>query len=127
MIPTTLLSRGKEEEGPVTLILWWWGEQEIEGMTGWIEATIAKFEEENSNIKVEATLKATEVVLTQFPNAAAAGGGHDVLFRWNGIYYLPWVWLGYLEPLENVIPADTIKNMNVDKISYYKGKTYSIG
>ncbi len=110
-----------------TLAFWWWGEQEVAGMTGWINETIAEFEKQNPKIKVEATLQATEVVLTQFPNAAAAGGGPDVLFRWNGIYHLPWVWLGYLEPLENHIPADKLKTMNVDSISSYNGKTYSIG
>jgi ABC-type glycerol-3-phosphate transport system substrate-binding protein len=130
VIPTTLLFGGKEEKGvakPVTLIFWWWGEQEVVGMTGWIEETIAKFEEKNPNIRVEPTLQATDVVLTQFPNAAAAGGGPDLLFRWNGIYHLPWVWLGYLEPLENVIPPDKLEDMNVDKISSFEGKTYSVG
>ena len=127
IIPFTLIASGEKEDGAVTLVFWWWGEQEVEGMTGWIDETIAKFEEENPNIKVESTLQATEVVLTQFPNAAAAGGGPDLLFRWNGIYHLPWVWLGYLEPLEDHIPADTLKNMNVDKISFSDGKTYSIG
>lgn len=117
--PCTLLAE--------TLVLWWWGEQEVAGMTGWIEETIKEFEKQNPKIRVEATLQATEVVLTQFPNAAAAGGGPDVLFRWNGIYHLPWVWLGYLEPLENHIPADKLKSMNVDSISSYNGKTYSIG
>jgi ABC-type glycerol-3-phosphate transport system substrate-binding protein len=127
IVPFVLVASGEKKEEGVTLVFWWWGEQEVVGMTGWIDETISKFEAENPNIKVESTLQATEVVLTQFPNAAAAGGGPDLLFRWNGIYHLPWVWLGYLEPLENHIPADTLKNMNVDRISFSDGKTYSIG
>jgi ABC-type glycerol-3-phosphate transport system substrate-binding protein len=123
----TMKEEKKEEMKPVTLIFWWWGEQEVVGMTDWIEDSIAKFEEKNPHITVEPTLQATDVVLTQFPTAAASGGGPDLLFRWNGIYHLPWVWLGYLEPLENVIPKAQLDTMNVDKVSYYEGKTYSVG
>ena len=58
IIPFILIASGdKEEEGAVTLVFWWWGEQEVEGMTGWIDETIDKFEAENPNIKVEATLQ----------------------------------------------------------------------
>lgn len=65
----------KEVKEPVSLVFWWWGEQEVVGMMGWIEESIAKFEEKNPHITVEPTLQATEVVLTQFPTAAASGGG----------------------------------------------------
>lgn len=114
-------------EEQVNLVLWWWGEQEVVGMSRWIEETIEKFQEAYPNIKVQSTLQATEVVLTQFPNAVAAGEGPDITFRWNGIYHMPWVWLGYLEPLENWIPQEKLQEMNVDKLSYFDGYTYSVG
>jgi hypothetical protein len=80
-----------------TLNLWWWGEQEVAGMTGWINETIAEFEKQNPKINVEATLQATEVVLRNFnaPLRAEAGCAVQV----NGIYHLPgFGWYLELEP-----------------------------
>ena len=35
-----------EKEGPVTITVWWWGEQEAKGLEPWMNETVKKFEQE---------------------------------------------------------------------------------
>src|SRR5512137_1340357 len=80
------------------LVFWWWGEQEFAGLTGWLNDTIAIYEKEHPDVKVETTLQATENVFSDFPTASAAGNPPDLQYAWNGVYCMDWAWLGYLEP-----------------------------
>ncbi|UCB45821.1 MAG: carbohydrate ABC transporter substrate-binding protein [Spirochaetota bacterium] len=115
----------KEEE--VTLVFWWWGETELQGLTGWLDDTIAIFEEEHPNVTVEATLLDTLSVFSDFPTASAAGEPPDLQFAWNGIYVMEWAWLGYVEPLDEWIPKNELKHMIATPLSNFKGKQYRAG
>ena len=76
-------SSGKKKDAPaeeaaekaeqVNIVIWWWGEQYQIGFQDYLEETAALFEEKYPNITVELTLLGTDVVLTQFPMAVAAG------------------------------------------------------
>jgi len=125
-----LFISAKEKAGEaeqVNIVIWWWGEQYQPGFQDYLEETAAKFEEKYPNITVELTLLGTEVVLTQFPMAVAAGEGPDLIFSWDGVYTIPWVWLGYLEPLDNWIPKDELANMLTVGLSQYDGKIWRSG
>ncbi len=115
------------KEKPVEIVFWWWGEQEAVGLEGWLEETVALFEKENPNIKVETVLQATENVINDFTTASAAGTPPDLQYLWNGIYHMENVWLGYIEPLDDWIPADELSNMWASDLSFYEGKQYRAG
>ena len=72
-------------------------------------------------------LQDTAVVISQFQTAAAAGQPPDIQFLWNGIYHMESVWLGYLSPLEGLIPDEVIKDSNPTLLSRFGGKTYRLG
>jgi raffinose/stachyose/melibiose transport system substrate-binding protein len=112
---------------PVKITMWWWGEQDSPGLEAWLKETVALFEEKNPNITVETSLLATDLVLTQFPNAVAAGEGPDIGFAWDGVYFAPWVWLGYVEPMDNWFSQEELNNMVTQKHSVFNGHTWSIG
>ena len=117
---------GKAEE-PVELVFWWWGEQEAVGLEGWLNETVALFEAEYPLIKVETVLQATDNVIDDFTTASAAGTPPDLQYLWNGIYHMENVWLGYIEPLDDWIPADELKDMWASDLSFYEGKQYRAG
>ena len=114
-------------EEPFNLVWWWWGEQHAPGMTDWIEESARLFEDKYPHITVETTLLSTDVVMTQYPNAAAVGEGPDIGFAWDGVYFIPWVWLGYVEPLEELIPQENLKNMVTQQHSVFDGHVWSVG
>ncbi|MFC2145149.1 ABC transporter substrate-binding protein [Actinomycetota bacterium] len=118
-----------EEEAaePVNIVIWWWGEQYVPGFEAYLDESVAIFEENNPNITVELTLQGTDVVLSQFPMAVAAGEGPDIQFTWDGIYTIPWVWLDYLEPLDNLFTPEELDNMLTVGLSQYDGKIYRSG
>ena len=112
---------------PVELILWWWGEQELKGLEDWLNGTIAVFENEHPNVKVSATLQATENVLSDFPTASAAGEPPDLQFLWDGTYCMDWAWLGYIEPLNNYFTEEELDSMYATPASTFEGKVYRVG
>ena len=120
------MSEDKAPE-PVELVFWWWGEQEAEGLQGWLDETVALFEQEYSHITVETVLQATDNVISDFATASAAGTPPDLQYLWNGIYHQENVWLGYIEPLDDWIPADELKHMFASDLSFYQGKQYRAG
>lgn len=120
-------SETAKEAAPVNLTMWWWGEQDSPGLDAWLKETVTLFEEKYPNIKVETSLQATDLVLTQFPNAAAAGTGPDIGFAWDGVYFIPWVWLNYVEPMDNWFSQEELNNNVTQKHSVFDGHTWSIG
>ena len=109
-----------------TLKMWWWGEQEAEGLTGWVDDSIAKYKEASGNT-IESTLQGTDQVIAGFQTASAANDAPDVQFLWNGIYHMESVWLGYLDPLDDLLPADLLKQSGATPLSVFEGKQYRIG
>jgi raffinose/stachyose/melibiose transport system substrate-binding protein len=109
------------------LVLWWWGEQEFTGLTGWLTDTIAVFEKEHPDVKVEPTLQATENVFSDFPTASAAGNPPDLQYMWNGIYTMEWAWLGYTEPLNKYFSKQELDRMYSLPLTSFEGNAYRAG
>ena len=106
-----------------TLNMWWWGEQELPGLQSYVDDSVKAY----TAATVKPMLQDTAVVISQFQTAAAAGQPPDIQFLWNGIYHMESVWLGYLSPLEGMIPDDMIKASNPTLLSRFGGKTYRHG
>ncbi len=106
-----------------TLDMWWWGEQELPGLQKFVDSSIAGYKE----AAVKGMLQDTAVVISQFQTAAAAGSAPDVQFLWNGIYHMESVWLGYLQPLNDLVNADVIKASSPTLLSNFGGKSYRLG
>ncbi|MFO0994568.1 MAG: extracellular solute-binding protein [Hyphomicrobiales bacterium] len=105
------------------LNMWWWGEQELPGLQGYVDESVKNY----TAAAVKPMLQDTAVVISQFQTAAAAGKAPDIQFLWNGIYHMESVWLGYLRPLDGLIPDDIIKASNPTLLSRFGGKTYRVG
>lgn len=114
------------DQTATTLKMWWWGQQEAVGIQKWMDDTLRKFKARTGN-SVSATLMDTNNVIPQFTNAAAAGHPPDVQFLFNGIYHMENVWLGYLEPLNGLIPNKVLGSSGATKLSTFKGKQYRVG
>ena len=117
-----LPSRAARADTP-TLNMWWWGEQELPGLQGFVDDSVKNY----TAATVKPMLQDTAVVISQFQTAAAAGQPPDIQFLWNGIYHMESVWLGYLSPLEGLIPDEVIKASNPTLLSRFGGKTYRLG
>ncbi|UCB45810.1 MAG: extracellular solute-binding protein [Spirochaetota bacterium] len=136
-ITIVFAGNGEEEEGtsesvekgpePVELVFWWWGQQEAPGLEDWVNETVELFEKEYPHITVETVLQATENVIDDFITASAAGTPPDLQYFWNGIYHQEQVWMGYIEPLNDWIPAEELKHMYASELSNFQGKQYRAG
>ena len=106
-----------------TLNMWWWGEQELPGLQGFVDDAVKSY----TAATVKPMLQDTAVVISQFQTAAAAGESPDIQFLWNGIYHMESVWLGYLQPLEGLVSDEVIKASSPTLLSRFGGKTYRLG
>jgi multiple sugar transport system substrate-binding protein len=109
-----------------SLKMWWWGQTEAVGIQSWMKDTITKFKAQ-TGISMDATLMDTSQVIPQFTRAAAAGNVPDVQFLFNGIYHMENVWLGYIQALDGLVSAATIKHGGGTPLSSYNGKAYRTG
>ena len=105
------------------LSMWWWGEQELPGLQGFVDEAVKSY----SAATVKSMLQDTAVVISQFQTAAAAGESPDIQFLWNGIYHMESVWLGYLQPLEGLVSDQVIEDSSPTLLSRFGGKTYRVG
>jgi len=69
----------------------------------------------------------TDVVVSQFQTASAANDAPDVIFLWNGSYCMESVWMGYVEPLNELIPENIRAASNHTILSTYQDKLYRLG
>jgi raffinose/stachyose/melibiose transport system substrate-binding protein len=113
--------------GPIKLVVWWWGEQEAPGAQKWMDETIAKYQEANPNIQIEAVLQSTDSLVPAFKSAAAAQEGPDIQYFWGGVWTLEDAWAGSLIPLDNLIPPDEMKHYINNFERSWNGKQWGIG
>src|SRR5262247_4522338 len=107
----------------ITLNMWWWGEQELPGLQGFVDDSVKHY----SAATVKPMLQDTAVVISQFQTAAAAGNAPDIQFLWNGIYHMESVWLGYLKPLNGLVNADVLEASRPTLLSHFDGHIYRMG
>jgi multiple sugar transport system substrate-binding protein len=96
-----LIGAKKETEKPVTIVMWWWGEQDEPGLENWLNETIMLYTEENPNVEIEAVLQATDQLIPAFQTAAEARSGPDIEFFWAGSYTMNNAFVGYLSPVSD--------------------------
>jgi multiple sugar transport system substrate-binding protein len=113
-------------QAATTLVMWWWGEQEAPGLETWLKEGADLYKEKSGN-SVEMTLQDNASVIPEFQTASAANDAPDIQFLWNGIYHMESVWLGYLEPLDDLIPEETLVGSGATALSTFEGKQYRIG
>ncbi|TJZ99117.1 ABC transporter substrate-binding protein [Actinacidiphila oryziradicis] len=121
----TLASKpaGTYPTGPVKLVIWWWGEQEVAGAKGWLADTVAAYEKLHPNVKIETVLQTTDSLIPAFQAAAAANQGPDIQYFWGGINSQEPAWAGHVLPISDYIPASELKHyLNAATEDSYKGK-----
>lgn len=113
-------------EEQVTLRIWWWGETEAQGLEPWMVETIALFEEEYPNIKVEATLQSIEQVFAGFQAAVEAGDVPDIQFFFGGIWCLEQAFLGNVQPFSKFFTQEELDQLwpMAKLYTTYKGDVY---
>lgn len=119
-------ARGQSLPTGQTLKLWWWGEQEAPGLEAWLKESIEQYRQQSGNT-IEPTLQDTSVVISEFQTASAATAAPDLQYFWNGIYHMESAWLGYVEPLNGLIPDDLLAASNATSLSVYQGQQYRLG
>ena len=110
---------------PITLTIWWWGEQEAKGAQGWMNETIRLFEQAHPNIRIKAVLQTTNGLYPAFEAAARAHRGPDIQYLWGGINTLSEAWPGYIAPMSDYIPARELKHYLNRQEDTYMGKVWS--
>jgi raffinose/stachyose/melibiose transport system substrate-binding protein len=110
---------------PVSLKLWWWGEEEAPGIGKWLESTAAKYKESHPNITVETVQQSGDQLVPAFEAAAAAKQGPDIAFVWCGGLGMPYVWKDYISPLNDYIdPKILAMDANVLGTTYQDKKYF---
>ncbi|MEO8612824.1 MAG: substrate-binding domain-containing protein [Chloroflexota bacterium] len=119
-----MYARGASLQDTLKMSLWWWADNPAFG--AWVDDTVQKYQTEKG-VEISTLQMDTCCVISQFTTAAAAGEPPDIQFFFNGIYHMENVWLGYIEPLNDLIPEDVRTNSGATSLSIYDGKQYRLG
>jgi raffinose/stachyose/melibiose transport system substrate-binding protein len=113
---------------PVTLKVWYWGEQEAPGMQKFMEKAAQIFNEENDKIKVEVTLQETDSIYPAFRAAAEAGEGPDIQTFFGGIFTLEDAWLGNLAPISDYWTEEELSHVPLGQRAetFWDGKQWGL-
>lgn len=113
--------------GPVTLTMWWWGEQEAAGAKSWLAQTVKLYEQKHANVTIKTVLQTTDGLVPAFKAAAAAHKGPDIQYFWGGIWSLEDAWAGSTKPVSDYIPASELKHYLNTSEDTYNGKIWTAG
>ena len=115
-------------EEPLTLTVWYWGEQEAPGMKDFMENAVQIYMKENPNITVNAVLQESDSLYPAFRAAAEAKEGPDIQFFWGGIFTLEDAWLGNLAPISDYWSAEELKNIPAGQRAetFWDGKQWGV-
>jgi multiple sugar transport system substrate-binding protein len=105
------------------MTMWWWGEQELPGLQAFVDDSVKNY----TAATVKPMLQDTNVVISQFQTAAAAGKAPDIQYLWNGIYHMESVWLGYLRPLNGLVSDDVLNASLFTQLSRFDNNIYRLG
>jgi multiple sugar transport system substrate-binding protein len=112
--------------GPVNLTMWWWGEQEAHGASGWLAQTVADYEHLHPNVHIKTVLQTTDGLVPTFDTAAAAGNGPDIEYFWGGINALEPAWKGYIRPVSDYIPSSQLDHYLNRQEDTFQGKVWTM-
>jgi len=117
-------SQGKQTE----LLVWYWGQQEAPGMQNFMEKAVARYNAQQSKVKVTAVLQSSDTLYSAFATAAEAGKGPDIQYLWGGTQALLDVWLGYCSPLTPYVSTDWLKNVPTGALgqTYWGGEQWGL-
>ena len=118
-------SGGSQASGPATLNMWWWGDQEAQGLKGFVADSVAKYEALHPDIKINTTLQSTDNLVPAFEAAAAAKKGPDIEYFWGGINTLEDGWAGNIKPISDLLPKSEWKHYLNGSEDTSGGKLYS--
>ncbi|MEX2375744.1 MAG: extracellular solute-binding protein [Dehalococcoidia bacterium] len=119
---------GGEEEAaaePVSLELWWWGDQEAAGAEGWMDETIELFEADNAGVTINAELQTTDGLIPAFKAAASAQEGPDIQYFWGGVWSVGDAWEGNIVPVSDYIDAEELDHYLNTEESTYEGQIWT--
>ena len=112
---------------PVTLVFWWWGEEEAPGLESWIQTVVPAFEAANPGIKIETVRQTVDGLVPAAQAAMAAKQGPDIQYYWPVTWMQEDIWAGNLAALDDLIPEEVAHYIPAFKNHVsYKGKTYGM-
>lgn len=114
----------EEVAEPVSLVMWWWGEQEAPGLENYVNKMIEKYQELHPNVTVEAVLQTTDGMIPAFQAAIEAGEGPDIQFSWSGLMIMEDVWKGNYLPLNDFVPEEELSHLTNQAEATFGGKLY---
>jgi multiple sugar transport system substrate-binding protein len=122
-------SAGGSSKGPIPLLIWYWGQQEAPGMEKFMQQAVARYNSQQSKVKVTAVLQSSDTLYSAFATAAQAGKGPDIQYLWGGTQALVDVWLGYLAPLSDYIDESWLNEhipQGARSQTYWGGKQWGM-
>jgi raffinose/stachyose/melibiose transport system substrate-binding protein len=111
--------------GPVTLNMWYWGQQEAHGLTTFVNASVAKYHALHPNITIKPVLQSTDNLMPNFAAASKAKKGPDIEYRWGGIWALQDAWDGNLAPVSDYLPKSEWSHYLNGSEDTYEGKLWT--
>lgn len=112
-----------EMEEPITITMWWWGEQNVPGFQKYIQESATKYNELHPNITVVEVLQGDETV-TAFNAAVEAGEGPDIATLWYGMYFMPDVFNGNVLPLNDYLSEEELSHWLAAPLHTWDGKVW---
>ena len=125
---TTAAAETTAAKEPVKITMWWWGEQDVPGLEGYInEVIIPEYTSIHPNVTVEAVLQGTDEAIPAFKAAAQAKEGPDIATLWYGVYWYEDLWAGNTEPISDFIKPEEMDHWLEKSGAELNGKYWGVG
>jgi raffinose/stachyose/melibiose transport system substrate-binding protein len=118
-------SSSEKVSGPITLTMWYWGQQEAHGLTDFVNQSIAAYHQLHPNITIKPVLQSTDNLMPNFAAAAKAKKGPDIEYRWGGIWGLQDAWSGNLAAVSDYIPKSEYSHYLNGSEDTYENKLWT--
>jgi len=105
---------------------WFWGENDIPGITKWMQQRITTYEKLNPNISISLVSQSSTTIESSFQLAATSKSGPDIDTQWATLPTLQPALDGDVTPISNFLPkSDTSHWLNTSE-NTYQGKIYAM-
>jgi raffinose/stachyose/melibiose transport system substrate-binding protein len=118
-------SSAAKSNGPITLTMWYWGQQEAHGLSTFLSQSVKRYEKLHPNITIKTVLQSTDNLMPNFAAAAKAKKGPDIEYRWGGIWSLQDAWDGNLAPISDYVPSSERAHYLNSSEDTWDGKVWS--
>jgi len=92
------------------LTYWYWAESDAPGANKWMQAMIARYEQQHPKVHIKLVPQSTDTLIGAFKTASQTKKGPDIATQWATLPVLTPAWTGASVPISDYVPKSETAN-----------------